>query len=512
MLGRKRKALRVGLVAVLTVATVLLFVYQDHATAWVQQAIRAIERAGASSASSSGAMSASGIIQARQISVASEFGGLVAELLVDEGARVEAGQPVVQLDTALLDGQIAVAEAMVEAAEAGLRQAQAGARPGQIAVAKAQLEQAQAGYLAAQNAVTDTQALVDTPQDLILQIAVMRQQLAAAEFREAEAIARKDAIEVSKGAFDDAYARFGGGGRQRFEVSSGHVADLVLEALPEEVREALPPDFGENLPHIHDQTFTYRDYELHVHGGQYELYVWKDVAFPLEAHLIPNLWWQTWVGVNAAAAQTEGLQAKLNHLYTQRKNPQALQAQLDAAVGLARQLEAQVALAEAQLAALEASLTPKEIAAVEARVGQARAGLAALRQQRDMLVVTAPISGTVVELLVHPGEVAAQGAALLTLADLSDMTLQVYLPETTIGEVMLDQSVEVRVDSFPGQVFAGRISYISDQAQFTPRNVATQEERQNLVFAVRIRLDNGEGLLKPGMPADVWFVAGEATP
>ena len=94
-----------------------------------------------------------------------------------EGTYVTAGDTVAQLDTGLLDGQVAVAEAMVATAEAGLAQARAGARAGQIAVAEAQRELAEAGLVAAQTAVSDTQTLMESPQDLDLQIAVLRGQL-----------------------------------------------------------------------------------------------------------------------------------------------------------------------------------------------------------------------------------------------------------------------------------------------------------------------------------------------
>jgi len=87
------------------------------------------------------------------------------------------------------------------------------------------------------------------------------------------------------------------------------------------------------------------------------------------------------------------------------------------------------------------------------------------------------------------------------------LTLTVYVPETRLGEVWLDQMASVHVDSFPGWMFQGYVSHISDSAEFTPRNVATVEERQNLVFAVDIRISNEGGNLKPGMPADVVFTA-----
>jgi len=451
---------------------------------------------------------ASGIVQVHDVTVASELGGRVAQVLVEEGGVVRTGQPVVCLDTALINAQIAIARAAVEAAEAGLRQARAGARPTQIAVAQAQLRQAEAGLLAAQQAVTDTQALVETPQDVILQIAVMRKQLDAAQHRLAEAAAQKDALEITKGAFDDAYARFDGGGRRRFLVRSGTVSDL-LEHLPSEIRDQLPPDWADHLPTTGDHTAAYGDYELHLVDGAYELYVWKTIAFPLEAHLLPNLWWKSWVGVNSASAQVDALEAQLNHLYTVRAEPQDLVTGLHQAMAAQAELEAQVKMAEAQLEALQTGLTAEELAVVEAKVQQAHAGLEAMLRQREMLTVTAPISGTVTEVLITPGEVAARGAPLLTLADLTKLMITVYVSEPDVVHVKLGQPVEIRVDSFPDQIFMGSVEHIADEAEFTPRNVSTKEERQNLVFAVDVRVDNPEGSLKPGMPADVRFLNGD---
>lgn len=493
MSKRKRKRRVVIYAAVVLLAAGLL--YRDHALSQGQ-----FEPA-------EGSLEASGVIQAQQVSIASEFGGLIAALPVDEGARVAAGDVVAQLDAGLLDGQIAVAEAMVATAEAGLSQARAGARPGQITVAEAQLSQARVAQMAAGQAVTDTLALIDTPQDIDLQIAVLRAQIDSAREQQAQAVALKDAIEVIKGPVDEAYAKFDGGGRHRFKVAEGNVADLIQDALPEDLADTLPDDFGDNLPDTGEHTIEHGDYELHLDNGNYQFYAWKNIVFPMEATLLPNQWWQAWVGVNAATARTEGLEAQLNQLYVQRANPQTMDTQLAEMTALEAQLSAQVGMAETQLDALQAGLTPEEIAVIEAKVDQAHAGLEALRAQRELLVLTTPISGTVVDILGHEGEVAAKGAALISVADLTNLTVTVYVPETRLGEVWLDQIVNVVVDSFPGRTFEGYVSYMSDSAEFTPRNVATVEERQNLVFAVDIRIDNESGDLKPGMPADVVFTA-----
>ena len=105
----------------------------------------------------------------------------------------------------------------------------------------------------------------------------------------------------------------------------------------------------------------------------------------------------------------------------------------------------------------------------------------------------------------EPGSVVNAGAVLLTLGRLDELTITVYVPEDRIGEVILGQTANVSVDSFPGVVFNAAVTYISDQAEFTPRNVETVSGRKNTVFAVKLSLKDTTGRLKPGMPADVIF-------
>ncbi len=119
--------------------------------------------------------------------------------------------------------------------------------------------------------------------------------------------------------------------------------------------------------------------------------------------------------------------------------------------------------------------------------------------------VTAPIDGVVLERLVEPGEYAAPGSTELVVASLDALTLTIYVPENQYGQIALGQSYPVTVDSVPGQTFRGTVKFISDQAQFTPRNVQTKDSRQTTVYAVKLALDPSSGKLKPGMPADVHF-------
>lgn len=117
--------------------------------------------------------------------------------------------------------------------------------------------------------------------------------------------------------------------------------------------------------------------------------------------------------------------------------------------------------------------------------------------------VRSPIDGVLLDRLVEPGEIVTPGGAVVTVADLTTLTLTVYVPEDRFGQVMLGQSYLVSVDSFPGISFSGNVTHISDQAEFTPRNVQTVQGRKNTVYAVRLTLDNPDLALKPGMPADV---------
>jgi len=191
----------------------------------------------------------------------------------------------------------------------------------------------------------------------------------------------------------------------------------------------------------------------------------------------------------------------------------ALAGQVDAAEAGLANAEAQYDLSAAgarpeQLAAAEAQLNAAgaqaAMAAAQAQVAQAAVEVIAV--QIAKLTITAPADGVVLSRAIEPGEVAVPGAALLVLGRLDDLTITVYVPEDRYGVLRQGQAAQVSVDSYPGRVFAAAVSHIADHAEFTPRNVQTAEGRQSTVFAIKLTLDNADGALKPGMPADVVFV------
>ncbi|MCL4535174.1 MAG: efflux RND transporter periplasmic adaptor subunit [Bacteroidetes bacterium] len=205
---------------------------------------------------------------------------------------------------------------------------------------------------------------------------------------------------------------------------------------------------------------------------------------------------------DTAVAQKQAALRSLNTLIEMRDNPLTLNSQVDAAKAQLDAAAAAVNAAQAKLTQLERGATPEQIDVAKAQVAQAQAAVRALQVQKDKMTLRSPINGTVNKRSIHQGEVAAAGATLLTIIDLDSLHLTLYIPEQEIGLVQLGQKVAVSVDAFPDEVFQGQVSFISAQAEYTPRNVQTKKERVNLVFAVKVSLPNPEHRLKPGIPAD----------
>jgi HlyD family secretion protein len=115
------------------------------------------------------------------------------------------------------------------------------------------------------------------------------------------------------------------------------------------------------------------------------------------------------------------------------------------------------------------------------------------------------MDGVILTRNAEPGEFVQPGAVAFALADLTDITITVYVPEDRYGQISLGQQAQVTVDSYPGEAFTAEVIHIADQAEFTPRNVQTVEGRSSTVYAIKLSVDNSGGKLKIGMPADVTF-------
>jgi HlyD family secretion protein len=163
---------------------------------------------------------------------------------------------------------------------------------------------------------------------------------------------------------------------------------------------------------------------------------------------------------------------------------------------------AQEKSARQKLALLEAGSRPDQIEAARGHLAQARNALDMARTRLTEMRIFSPIDGVVLRKNLEVGEMASPGVSILTLMKPSEIWLRAYVPEEEVGRIKLGDRALVSVDAYPARRFPGRITEIASEAEFTPRNVQTKKERVNLVFRIKIGLDNPEGILKPGMPAD----------
>lgn len=159
---------------------------------------------------------------------------------------------------------------------------------------------------------------------------------------------------------------------------------------------------------------------------------------------------------------------------------------------------------EQQLQLLERGARPEQVSAQRALVVQAEASLSQVEATLVQAEVRAPFPGTVTRRQREPGEVIAAGSPVVTIADPSDRWVRIYVREDEIGRVRLGQAAEIRIDAFPDRAYGGEVTFIADEAEFTPRNVQTREERVKLVYRVKVRVvgDTAQDL-KSGVPADV---------
>ena len=145
---------------------------------------------------------------------------------------------------------------------------------------------------------------------------------------------------------------------------------------------------------------------------------------------------------------------------------------------------------------------PEELKQAEANLNKATANVNLIKKSLNDCYVTSPSSGFITKKFIEQGETVGTMSSLFQVADLSSVELVIYIPETELGKAKLNQKADIKVDTYPEKTFEGKVVYISPQAEFTPKNIQTEEERTKLVFAVKIKIDNPNFELKDGMPAD----------
>jgi multidrug resistance efflux pump len=170
------------------------------------------------------------------------------------------------------------------------------------------------------------------------------------------------------------------------------------------------------------------------------------------------------------------------------------------------QAKAQLAEAEQAWQLVVHGYRSEEIAQAKATAEAAQAALDTIHRRLEELTVRAPIDGVVEAVDLQPGDLVSANAPAISLLDMDDLWIRAYVPEDV--PVQVGQEVRVTVDAYPERSFAGRVSFVARQAEFTPSNVQTVEERSKQVFRIKVSVVEGRDVLRPGMIADVWLGAG----
>ena len=423
-------------------------------------------------------LSSSGTVEAVEMTISPEISGRVVEVLVGEGEAVQAGQALFRLDGSLLRAQRAQAETALAAAQSGVEVARSG-----LEVAKAAIESARTQY---------------------------ELELAAARLQ--EQAQRTAAWSASQpGAFELPAWYFTALEKQAAAQSEMQAALEDLEAEQASFKALVAkPEYADLLAA-----------EERLALARAAFLVADDVLDLAQAQNERSLRDEAQSAYDAAQAEVEAAQEDYDALLSAEEAADLLEARAKLAVAQERYDRAvdryeallvgedarRVQAARAALTQAETNLAQAETRLVQAQtaVDQAQAQITLIDVQMDKLTVYAALDGVVLARAIEPGEVISAGAAAMTIGQLDQLSLTVYLPEDRYGEVVLGQAAEVTVDSFPNQVFRATVVRIADQAEYTPRNVQTDEGRRTTVFAIQLALEDPAGKLKPGMPADVTF-------
>ncbi|MCX7609266.1 MAG: efflux RND transporter periplasmic adaptor subunit, partial [Anaerolineales bacterium] len=411
-----------------------------------------------------GVLTASGTIEAVTITISPEIGGKVAEVYVDEGDTVRAGDPLFRLDDTLLQAQRTVAIANLDLARAAAE------------TAKRAQETAEANYTLSLNAA-HLEASASRTLDWHTP-ALPGYTLPGGYFTQNEQIvAARAEVEAARAARDTARAALNdlltAPANADFVAAENRLAQARIAFLT--AQDTLARARLSNNANLRDAAQSAYD------SAQTEL--------------------ERAQAAYDALAGTEGGKAIISARAELAVYEERYQAAQD------RLLALQIGLESPKVTAAQASLNQAVEAARQAQlaIAQAEASLALLDAQIAKLTVVAPADGVILTRSIQPGEVVSPGATALKLGRLNDLTITVYIPEDRYGQLSLGQAASVTVDSFPGKTFQAVIVHIADQAEFTPRNVQTVEGRSSTVYAIRLRVQDPEGKLKPGMPADVRF-------
>lgn len=451
--------------------------------------------------SSSESITASGSIEATVVNISPELAGKVLEVVVEEGQTVRANDPLLHLDPSLLAAQRAVAFANLGVAQAGAQTAQSA-----LNTAQSQYQMSLEASLA-QDKKARVQDWFSTDPNQFEQpdwYFTRAEQIQAAQDQAATALTKLEEARgklininqsVEKSEFLNAEKRL-------LDARIAYLMAKDVDKLAQNSTDANAPKGKYNSTHCGTNagyTVTDRPWLANAiygcRGDDHLSQVSEDLYNAAEKELDQAQ--KSYDKLLDTQAADEILQIRAEISIAQERYYAALDylRKLQQGEQSSSVLAAQFLLSQAQAAVDQAQKT----------VEQAQANLNLMDAQISKLDILAPTNGVILTRHVEPGEFVQPGATALTIADLSSITITVYVPENLYGQISLGQQAEVRVDSFPTLTFTATVIQIADQAEFTPRNVQTAEGRSTTFYAIKLKVEDPNGKLKIGMPADVVF-------
>lgn len=418
-----------------------------------------------SSSTDSSAITGSGTIAVHDIGIASEIGGKVVDIFVDEGSDVKAGDPLFQIDDTILQSQYAQAMSAVEAAKATVAAAEA-----QVHSAQIQYELAIQGARMQDAQIRATEWTTKLPTEIDLPVWYYEKDEKIAAYQ----------TEVFN-AEDELNAQLTNLEKELHDVNNSDFLDIEKQLAEAQAAFEIANRTLQQAKTAADKTSLESTAQEMLDSAKAEL-----ESIQLEYNRL----------LNSTSAQ---------NILDARAQVAIAQKQLDNARDILSTL--QTGEDSLQVKAAQAAVNQAKTAVEQAKANQAQAesALRTLNIQLEKTTVKAPIDGVVFSSSLSVGELAMPGGVVMTIGQLDDLEVTVYISEAEYGKIKLNQEVQITADSFPNQTFTGEVKYISDEAEFTPKNVQTVDGRKSTVYAIKISVPNENHDLKPGIPVDVEF-------
>ena len=480
-----------------------------------------------------GNIKASGTVEATEINMAAKVTGRV-EKFTEEGEKVKKGQEIIWLDRDELTHQVEQSEAALKAAEIQLSQA--------VKLAELQKSQTETQINVSKASIDSTQAQVSQSiSGANLQVTQTGTQLEQAQLRLKESIqVYNQAREALSAQITDSETKIKQA--QSLCQAAKKKLDIFLEGARPQERSQAKSSYDQALANYEnvkkdmeraqklfddgvipaqqlDKAKTlYASAESALNIAKQNLSLVQEGPRAQEIEIAKEQLLQAEEGLKSAESTKSLVEIKKQQCSIAEKQVEEARSALElASAGVLQDQikEQQITVAKAQLDQARSNyelaqnnwkmveVKKKDVEGAKALISQREATLKIARTQLQNSIVTSPITGTVKLKVAEIGELIPAGSTILKLADLNDIWISVYIPEDQYGLIALNDKANVTVDSWPGRSFKGYVSYIASEAQFTPKTIQTQKDRVTLTYEVKVRVDNREQKLIPGMPADV---------